>query len=73
MTLPIKGTGLSSMHQSPGINPSQQKAYTTLYTNLSHQGARGTMILQSAERRTKTQKFRQSEMTQISVTDDGAR
>ena len=73
MTLPIKGTGLSSMHQSSGINPSQQKAYTTLYTNLSHQGARGTMTLQSAERRTKTQKFRQSEMAQISVTDDGAR
>ena len=73
MTLPIKGTGLTSMSQSPGTNPSQQKAYKTPYTNLSHQGQEELWPYSLQRGEQKTQKFRQSEMTEICVTDEGAR
>ena len=39
MALPIRGTRLSSTHQSTSTSPSNQEAYTSPWTNLTHQGA----------------------------------
>ena len=39
MALPITGTRPSSTHQRAGTSPSYEEAYTSPWTNLTHQGA----------------------------------
>ena len=39
VALPIRRTRSSSIHQSTGASPSHQEAYTSHWTNLTHQGA----------------------------------
>ena len=74
--LPIRGTISSSTHQNTGTSPSHQEAYTSHWTNLTHQGQtqpRGTMTLQPVEKRPQTQQVRQHEKTEKYVAVEGAR
>ena len=38
MALPIRGTRASSTHEREDTRPSHQEAYTSPWTNLTHQG-----------------------------------
>ena len=55
----IRRKKLSSSHRKKNTSPSSQEAYTSHWTNLTHQGqrpeSRGTTVLQSVEMRPQTQ------------------
>ena len=74
--LPIRRKKLSSTHQKTNTSPSSQEAYTSHWTNLTHQGqrpeSRGT-ILQSVETRpVSTNTVKQNEKTEKYVSDGGS-